>query len=126
MDERSRIVRHAFWALALLWLPAGVAAQAAVRLLPGVGAPAEPGTWISAVATLAMLAPCGLPLALACRRVWRLQRRRTAWAAGIVLGTATIAASLIAGLLGPLAIAACAAALSLPVWFAWRWLARRG
>ena len=36
------------------------------------------------------------------------------------------AAALVAGLLGPIAIAVYAAVLSLPVWIAWWWLARRG
>ena len=48
------------------------------------------------------------------------------------LGTATIAATLFAGLLGPVAIpgsgsgagAVCAVLLSLPVWLAWWWLVR--
>ena len=36
------------------------------------------------------------------------------------------AASVVAGLLGPVAIAAYATVLSLPVWGAWWWLAHRG
>jgi len=35
-------------------------------------------------------------------------------------------ASLVAGLLGPVAIAIHAIVLSLPVWIAWWWLVRRG
>ena len=62
------------------------------------------------------VAPCGLPLALGCRRVWRLGYRRGAWWAGTGLGAVTVAASLLAGLLGPLAIAVYAAVISLPVW----------
>ena len=54
----------------------------------------------------------------------RLGYRRAAWMAGIGLGAVTVAASLVAGLLGPLAIAIYAAVLSLPVWVAWWWLAR--
>ena len=86
--------------------------------------------WVMMVPMLAgslvIVAPCGLPLALGCRRLWRLGYRRGAWWAGIVLGAVTVAASLVAGLLGPVAIALYAAVLSLPVWIAWRWLARRG
>ena len=67
----------------------------------------------------------GLPLALGCRRLWRLGYRQSAWAAGIVLGALTVASSLVAGLLGPIAIAIYAAVISLPVWTAWWWLARR-
>ena len=75
--------------------------------------------------SLVPVAPCGLPLALGCRR-WRLGHRRAAWTAGIGLGAVTVAASLVAGLLGPVAIAVYAAVLSLPVWAAWWWLKRRG
>ena len=82
--------------------------------------------WLSmAVVSLIPVAPCGLPLALGCRRLWRLGYRRSAWLSGIVLGSVTVAASLVAGLLGPIAIAVYAAVLSLPVWIAWRWLARK-
>ena len=69
---------------------------------------------------------CGLPLALGCRRLWRLGYRRGAWMAGIGLGAVTVAASLVAGLLGPVAIALYAVVLSVPVWIAWYWLVRRG
>ena len=112
-----------FWALALLWLPAGVVATALVRF------GAEPGFWMSLpmqLGSLVPVAPCGLPLALGCRRLWRLGYRRDAWTAGIILGVVTVAASLVAGLLGPIAIALYAVVLSLPVWAAAWWLARRG
>ena len=69
-----------------------------------------------AVSSLVVVAPCGLPLALGCRRLWRLGYRRGAWWAGIVLGAITVAASVLAGLLGPVAIAICAVMFSLPVW----------
>ena len=81
---------------------------------------------MATVGSIAFLAPCGLPLALGCRRLWRLRYRRAAWTAGIGLGAATVAATLFAGLLGPVAIAVRAVLLSLPVWIAWQWLARRG
>ena len=67
----------------------------------------------------------------ACRWRWVaggsgiLGYRRGAWWAGIGLGAVTVASSLLAGLLGPLAIAIYAAVISLPVWIAWWWLARR-
>ena len=128
MEEREIIGRRGFWALALLWLPAGVLATAAVRFLPGPG-DVSGGAWLEmllAGAGLLVVAPCGLPLALACRRLWRLHYRRLAWVAGIGLGAVTVAASLVAGLLGPIAIAVYAAVLSLPVWGTWWWLARRG
>ena len=52
--------------------------------------------------------------------------RRGAWMAGIGLGAVMVAASLVAGLLGPVAIALYAVVLSVPVWIAWYWLVRRG
>ena len=36
--------------------------------------------------SLIYVAPCGLPLAMACRRLSRLGYRRAAWVAGIGLG----------------------------------------
>ena len=129
MEERGWTARHGFWPLALLWLPAGVAAQAAVQFGPDAGPPGDPHFWaaaLTAAGSLVLIAPCGLPLALGCRRLWRLRRRSAAWVAGICLGAVTVAASLVAGLFGPIAIAVYAIVLSLPVWVAWWWLARRG
>ncbi len=126
MDDQGLIKRRGFWLLALLWLPAGVVATAAVRFAPEV----EPRMWLWMAlmwaGSLVPVAPCGLPLALGCRRLWRLGYRRAAWTAGTGLGAVTVAASLVAGLLGPVAIAVYAAVLSLPVWAAWWWLKRRG
>ncbi len=124
MGVRGFIERRGFWPLALLWLPAGVLAQAAVRFAPesAVSLPMV----LVAVQSLVIVAPCGLPLALGCRRLWRLGYRRAAWTVGIGLGSVTVAVSLVAGLLGPLAVAVGAAVLSLPVWVAGWWLARRG
>ena len=122
MDRQELIGRRGFWALALLWLLAGVVASAVVRF------GTESATWMSmlmSAGSLAPVAPCGLPLALGCRRLWRLGYRRTAWTAGVGLGAVTVAASLVAGLLGPIAIALYAAVLSLPVWASWWWLKRR-
>lgn len=123
MNERDPVRHYAFWLLALLWLPAAVAATAAVRFGGGPPVGAHLGL---AMLSLAPVAFCGLPLALACRRLWRLGYRRAAWAAGAGLGAATAAASLPAGLLGPLAIAVCAILISLPVWIAALLLGRRG
>ena len=118
MDNRRRIEWRSFWALALLWLPAGVFATAAVLFwtAPGAWTPMLPSSALS-------LMPCGLPLALACRQLWRLGWRRAAWAMGAVLGAVT--APLVAGQTGPLAIAAWVAVLSLPAWMAWWWLPGR-
>ncbi len=123
MGRQELIGRRGFWILALLWLPVGVVATAVVRF------GAESAMWMSmlmAAGSLVPVAPCGLPLALGCRRLWRLGYRRAAWTAGVGLGAVTVAASLVAGLLGPIGIAVYAVTLSLPVWAASWWLARRG
>ena len=95
----------------LVWLPAGIVALGAFR---GTELPVEPLAWL----TLVAIAPCGLPLALACRRLRLRGYPRAAWAAFAVLAPATIASSLFAGLFGPLAIAIYAAVISMPVWIA--------
>ena len=130
MARRESTSRWPFWALVLLWLPAGVVATAAVRFGVDGGPAAEPGMWLATVpmmaGSLVPVAPCRLPLALGCRRLWWLGYRRAAWMAGLGLGAVTVAASLVAGLLGPVAIAVYAVVLSVPVWIAWYWLLRRG
>ena len=130
MATRESTRRWRFWTLALLWLPAGVVATAVVRFRADGGPAAEPGMWLAKApmmaGSLAPVAPCGLPLALGCRRLWRLGYRRGAWTAGIGLGAVTVAASLVAGLPGPVAITVYAVVLSVPVWIAWYWLVRRG
>ena len=130
MEDRGIFSGRGFWALALLWLPAGIVAQALVRFLPETGpyagAGLSPTMLPMLVGSLVVVAPCGLPLALGCRRVWRLGYRRGAGWAWIGLGAVTVAASVVAGLLGPVAIVVYAIALSLPVWGAWWWLAKRG
>lgn len=122
--------RWRFWALSLLWLPAGAAAMALVRFAADGGPAAEPGRWPGAASMMAgslvALAPCGLPLALGCRRMWWLGYRRAAWMAGIGLGTVTVAVSLVAGPDGLVAIAFCAVAMGVPVWIAWYRPVRRG
>ena len=115
-----------FWATALLWLPAGVVASAAIRFGPSA---VEPGALLTAMAmassSLVVASVCGLPLALACRRLGRLGHPRLAWIGGAVLGVATVAASLLAGLFGPLGIAVAALVLSAPVWIAVVWRGRQ-
>ena len=49
MARRDRKGRCRFWALALLWLPAVVVAQAIVRFGADFGPPAEPGMWLATV-----------------------------------------------------------------------------
>ncbi len=95
----------------------------------GIATGGDPGIAIASLfmmpASLVPVAACGLPLALGCRRLQRLGYRRGAWVAGVVLGALTTAASVLAGLLGPIAIALFAVVLSGPVWAAWFWLRRR-
>ena len=118
--------RALFWAAALLWLPAGVVASAAIRFGPTA---VSPGDLLTAMAmassSLVVASVCGLPLALACRRLGRLGHRRLAWIGGAVLGVATVAASILAGLFGPLGIAVAALVLSAPVWIAVVWRSRQ-
>ena len=118
MEGRGWIRRHGFWPLALLWLPAGIAAQAAVRFPPD-GPPGDPMLWpamLTAAGSLLPVAPCDLPLALGCRRLWRLRHKRAGWLARIGLGAVTVTVSPAAGLPGPVAIAVCAVAPGLAVW----------
>ena len=103
--------RTLFYPLALLWLPAGVVVSALVR---GLGVPPEP----QALLSLLVVAPAGLPLPFACRLLHRKGFRITAWIAMAVLAAATVAATLVAGLLGPAAILICALLVSLPAWLA--------
>ena len=128
-----------FFFVALLWLPVGLILSALLRGFGFDGAPDTPAglygdyrvRWPQARALLApflslvVVAPAGLPLALACRQLRRLGYARTTWVAAAVLAPATVAASLVAGLLGPLAIAIYAVMLSLPVWIAVAVLRRR-
>ena len=66
---------------------------------------------------------CWSLLLIEARRRAELDRAELA---GIVLGAITVAASVLAGLLGPVAIAICAVIFGLPVWGAWWWLAHSG
>ena len=116
-----------FFIAALLWLPVGLILSALVRGFGFDRGPAVPamGLLLAPLLSLIVVAPAGLPLALACRQLRRLGYVRATWAAAAVLAPATVAASLLAGLLGPLAIAIYAIILSLPVWIAVAVLRRR-
>ncbi len=104
--------------LAWLWLPAGIVVAAAVH--GGTAFPAEPQAWLS----LAVVAPCGLPLAWACGRLLRIGCHFTAWGSFAVLALLTAVASLFAGLLGPVAILIYALVLSAPAWILYAFLRR--
>ena len=105
----------AFYLSALLWLPAGLVLQAAIRF---GSMPLHPADLLTAAMSLLICAPLGLPLPLACRWLSRKGYPRAAWITMIVLGLMTVIAALFAGLLGPLAIAIAAVLLSVPVWIA--------
>ena len=108
----------AFWTGSLLWLPAGVMLTALIRFPEQLLSPMGWMMLLGGLASLIFVAPCGLPLALACRQLWRRGYRQAAWASMVVLGLVSIGATLLAGLLGPIAIAVYAIVLSLPVWLA--------
>lgn len=105
-----------FWVLSLAWLPAGIVM---ISLARGVAPPITPETLFmfpAALLSLAVTAPCGLPLALAFRQIWRTGSTRAAWTSFAILAPITSFAALGAGLLGPIAIAIYAAVLSSPAW----------
>lgn len=104
-----------FWIPALLWLPAGIIAGEVLRTGSAQGMMTP-----SPLVELTLVAPCGLPLALACRRLGRSGHSGPTLVAWSVLGAAAVAS-----LLGTLPAGAQALLASLPVWVvAWR-LARR-
>ena len=63
-----------------------------------------------------MISPCGLPLALAWKKIRCVGHPAVAWMAFAVLAPATTASSLFAGLLSPVAIAVYAVVISAPAW----------
>lgn len=114
-----------FWLLSLVWLPAGIIV---VSLSRGVAPPITPETLFMlpvALLSLAVTAPCGLPLALAFRKIWRTGSTRAAWTSFAILAPVTSFAALFAGLLGPVAIAIYAAVLSAPAWIVYAVVRRR-
>ena len=119
-----------FWCWALAWLPLGIVVVTLVRSGFGFVAPGSLTMMLMsippAVLSLIPVAPCGLPLALAWRQIRRLGHREAAWAAAAVLAPLTAFATLFAGLLGPVAIAAYALVLSAPAWILYAILRRRG
>ncbi len=115
MDGRRRTGRFRFWLPALLWLPAGIVADEVLR-----AGSAEQVMTPSSLMELPAVAPFGLPLALACRRLGRLGYPGPALVAWVTLGAAAVA-----GLLTPLSAGVQALLVSIPVWvvvwrIAWR------
>ena len=111
MDGRRRTGRFRFWLPALLWLPAGLLADEVLRR-----GSAEQGMTPSSLMELPAVAPFGLPLALACRRLGRLGYPGPALVAWVALGAAAVA-----NLLVPLPVGVQVILVSLPVWLAaWR------
>ena len=104
-------------AACLLWLPAGF--HVGLALGGGTGLAAGADGWLH----MAALAAGGVPLALACRLLWRRGRTWAAWAALAVLGPGAVAGTLAFEGFGPFAVATVAAAASLPAWLI---CARRG
>ena len=105
--------RAIFMVLALAWLPLGILV---ITLLRGPLFTGQVMGLLSALPSLLVTAPFGLPLAWACRLIHGLQQPRTAWITFAVLAPITAAATIVAGLLGPIGIAVYAAVLSLPAW----------
>ena len=100
---------------ALLWLPAGIIAGEFLRTGSAEGVTAS-----LSLVELLPAAPCGLPLALACRTLDRLGYPGPALVAWPALGAVAVA-----DLLVPLPAGVQAILASLPVWVAaWR-IARR-
>ena len=97
-------------AASLLWLPAGF--HLGQLLAGGAGLAADAGSWVH----IAALAAGGVPLALACRVLWRRGHAWAACAALAVLGPAAVAATVTLQGVGPFAVATVAAAASLPAW----------
>ncbi len=89
MNERGSTRRRGFWPLALLWLPVGVVTTTAFRFMPERTPSEMTGMWLPmvlmAAPSLIVVAPCGLPLALACRRLWWLGFHHAAWGVGAAL-----------------------------------------
>ena len=111
MDGRRRTGRFRFWLPALLWLPGGIIADEVLRT-----GSAEQVMTPSSLMELPAVAPFGLPLALACRRLGRLGYPGPALVAWLALGAASVA-----GLLVPLPVGVRAVLVCLPVWLAaWR------
>ena len=99
------------WVLALAWFPAGFHVGSSVAA-GEMRWPADVDSWL----ILGVLAPAGLPLAMACGGLWRRGHGVAACLALTVLVPAIVAGSVVLDPFGPVAVAACAVVASLPVW----------
>ena len=97
-------------AASLLWLPAGF--HLGLALAGGTGLVADAEGWLR----MAALAAGGVPLAVACRLLWRRGQAWAACAVFAVLGPGAMAGTLALEGFGPFAVATVAAAASLPAW----------
>ena len=97
-------------AASLLWLPVGF--HFGLALAGGTGLAAHAHGWPH----IAALVAGGVPLALACRLLWRRGHAWAACAGFAVLGPGTVAGTLALEGFGPFAVATVAAAASLPAW----------
>ncbi len=100
----------AFILPALLWLPLGLALVTVGRgfSLALSGWP----LWLE----LVFIAPLGVPLAWACRALWRGGHVVSASVAAVVLAPATVLGVLMGGLFGPFGVVVYALFFSLPAW----------
>ena len=107
-------------AACVLWLPAGYHVGLALAGDKALGADAA--GWPQMV----VLAAGGVPLALACRLLWRRGRAWAACAALAVLGPTVVAGMVAVDGFGLLAVATIAGAASLPAWLVCVWHGSRG
>ena len=106
--------------LLALWLPIGVMALAAFRVVfdPGFAAGPPAFTALPAmVMGLALTWPAGIPLTLALQRL-RPRSQRLTYACAALLCPLSAAAATVGGLFGPIGIWAYAGVVSLPAWLA--------
>ncbi len=112
-QSNSSIRKVLFWAIAFLWLPAGIFLTALIRF--GLSVFEEKGG-DGHIFLMIVCAVSGLFLALACRKLWHQDRKISIYACMLILGPLSIFGVLIAGLLGPLMMLLYAAVISLPAW----------
>ena len=105
-----------FWLMSLAWLPAGIVLVSVLLALSRPTSPEMAFMSPAALLSLAPTVPCGLPLALAFRQIWRTGSTRAAWISFAILAPLSSFAALAGGLLGPVGIAIYTAVLSAPAW----------